>query len=166
MIRRPPRSTLFPYTTLFRSSISLLQSAFDQMTAEKNTETKTRSVGGRQEVVSRPELNDPIINEVTQYCMAIARGDISTDDLPSYDQKTLSAGQERALSDAQERGAIDTVKYCASMAVGMAQNLWAAKVRGDVTLYNQYQAALTQKFGDCDPKYKDSLLQYIKFLAN
>src|SRR5260221_3599982 len=25
MIRRPPRSTLFPYTTLFRSSISLRQ---------------------------------------------------------------------------------------------------------------------------------------------
>src|SRR2546430_7544469 len=27
MIRRPPRSTLFPYTTLFRSSAALLQSA-------------------------------------------------------------------------------------------------------------------------------------------
>src|SRR5260370_12002763 len=26
MIRRPPRSTLFPYTTLFRSTISLLRS--------------------------------------------------------------------------------------------------------------------------------------------
>src|SRR5687768_18096152 len=25
MIRRPPRSTLFPYTTLFRSSVQLLQ---------------------------------------------------------------------------------------------------------------------------------------------
>src|SRR5256885_4138959 len=27
MIRRPPRSTLFPYTTLFRSSTSLFKSA-------------------------------------------------------------------------------------------------------------------------------------------
>src|SRR3712207_7742602 len=27
MIRRPPRSTLFPYTTLFRSSLSLARSA-------------------------------------------------------------------------------------------------------------------------------------------
>src|SRR5205823_11680216 len=26
MIRRPPRSTLFPYTTLFRSALQLLQS--------------------------------------------------------------------------------------------------------------------------------------------
>src|SRR5256885_9283457 len=28
MIRRPPRSTLFPYTTLFRSSVSLLPGCF------------------------------------------------------------------------------------------------------------------------------------------
>src|SRR5258705_4829457 len=27
MIRRPPRSTLFPYTTLFRSTVSLMQLA-------------------------------------------------------------------------------------------------------------------------------------------
>lgn len=147
-------------------SISLLQSAFDQVIAEKGGETRTRSVGGREEVIKRPELSNPIINEVTQYCMAVANGDISIDDLPSPDQKTFSVGQSRALADAQERGAVDTVKYCASMAVGMAKNFWAAKVRGDVTLYNQYQAALTQKFGDCDPNYKESLLQYVKFLAN
>src|SRR5258708_24706058 len=29
MIRRPPRSTLFPYTTLFRSSSSAVRKAFD-----------------------------------------------------------------------------------------------------------------------------------------
>src|SRR2546430_11230425 len=29
MIRRPPRSTLFPYTTLFRSEVDLLQGAED-----------------------------------------------------------------------------------------------------------------------------------------
>src|SRR3989442_11013553 len=28
MIRRPPRSTLFPYTTLFRSLVALLNGAF------------------------------------------------------------------------------------------------------------------------------------------
>src|SRR2546425_3689711 len=28
MIRRPPRSTLFPYTTLFRSSVALLLAGF------------------------------------------------------------------------------------------------------------------------------------------
>src|SRR3712207_8612797 len=29
MIRRPPRSTLFPYTTLFRSSVEVLQERFE-----------------------------------------------------------------------------------------------------------------------------------------
>src|SRR3712207_7403321 len=29
MIRRPPRSTLFPYTTLFRSHVSLIEAAAD-----------------------------------------------------------------------------------------------------------------------------------------
>src|SRR5437016_14155875 len=31
MIRRPPRSTLFPYTTLFRSSAASLRGALEQM---------------------------------------------------------------------------------------------------------------------------------------
>src|SRR2546430_11622832 len=38
MIRRPPRSTLFPYTTLFRSSVQIklneTQKAFDSVAAE------------------------------------------------------------------------------------------------------------------------------------
>ncbi|CAN5663869.1 hypothetical protein BH18ACI4_BH18ACI4_06640 [soil metagenome] len=147
-------------------SISLLQSAFDQVIAQKNVETKSRSVGGREEVIQRPELSDPIISDVTQYCMALANGDLSSGDFPSLDQDTLSQAQTRALAGAQERGAIDAVKYCASMAVGMAKNLWAAKVRGDTTLFNQYQAALTKRFGDCDPNYKDAVVQYVKFLAN
>lgn len=147
-------------------SISLLQSAFDQVIAQKDGVTKSRSVGGHEEVVTRPELSNPLISEVTQYCMAVANGDISTDALPSFDQLTLSAGQSRALADAQERGAIDTVKYCASMAVGMAKNLWAAKVHGDTTLYNQYQEALKKPFGDCDLNYREAVIQYAKFLAN
>src|SRR5690606_39753277 len=31
MIRKPPRSTLFPYTTLFRSAARVLRSAFDHV---------------------------------------------------------------------------------------------------------------------------------------
>src|SRR5437764_9519698 len=34
MIRRPPRSTLFPYTTLFRSSATSLQEFGDQFDAK------------------------------------------------------------------------------------------------------------------------------------
>src|SRR3712207_7241967 len=35
MIRRPPRSTLFPYTTLFRSDIGLLCDALDDLSRWK-----------------------------------------------------------------------------------------------------------------------------------
>src|SRR5690242_21380746 len=33
MIRRPPRSTLFPYTTLFRSGVAYLPSSGDQFSS-------------------------------------------------------------------------------------------------------------------------------------
>src|SRR3712207_7904205 len=33
MIRRPPRSTLFPYTTLFRSAIATFRHYYDQLAA-------------------------------------------------------------------------------------------------------------------------------------
>src|SRR5690349_23156655 len=41
MIRRPPRSTLFPYTTLFRSSVGLLS------TSGSNTKPSRTIIGGR-----------------------------------------------------------------------------------------------------------------------
>src|SRR2546426_8044470 len=37
MIRRPPRSTLFPYTTLFRSSASWERSSFDQRAVPRSS---------------------------------------------------------------------------------------------------------------------------------
>src|SRR5258707_7486141 len=35
MIRRPPRSTLFPYTTLFRSMSSLVRFKYDPKTSQR-----------------------------------------------------------------------------------------------------------------------------------
>src|SRR5436190_7381620 len=35
MIRRPPRSTLFPYTTLFRSCLSLLEGILEFLLGDK-----------------------------------------------------------------------------------------------------------------------------------
>src|SRR2546430_13634955 len=37
MIRRPPRSTLFPYTTLFRSSVQLLERIARQVEQDERT---------------------------------------------------------------------------------------------------------------------------------
>src|SRR3712207_6986133 len=38
MIRRPPRSTLFPYTTLFRSTVAALARELSGETAKRNLE--------------------------------------------------------------------------------------------------------------------------------
>src|SRR2546430_5759551 len=37
MIRRPPRSTLFPYTTLFRSRIAVERRSYNQVVQDYNT---------------------------------------------------------------------------------------------------------------------------------
>src|SRR2546422_11206674 len=46
MIRRPPRSTLFPYTTLFRSSVRLYPG--DMILAFSDGATEVQSPGGEQ----------------------------------------------------------------------------------------------------------------------
>src|SRR3712207_6932870 len=43
MIRRPPRSTLFPYTTLFRSSQALYQAFSHQLSRLRNQELTQRN---------------------------------------------------------------------------------------------------------------------------
>src|SRR3712207_9408194 len=55
MIRRPPRSTLFPYTTLFRSLLRLQRHA-----ARLRVEAKPRAgVGGAEAVAHEPRVQAP-----------------------------------------------------------------------------------------------------------
>src|SRR2546422_6301283 len=67
MIRRPPRSTLFPYTTLFRSALSRAQEAYAELLLEVRerapqhatlvaAETPTRSEEHTSELQSRLHL--------------------------------------------------------------------------------------------------------------
>src|SRR2546422_11233470 len=49
MIRRPPRSTLFPYTTLFRSRLSVLDRANPRLGGNR----RRRKVG-----LARPQVDD------------------------------------------------------------------------------------------------------------
>src|SRR2546428_3287938 len=62
MIRRPPRSTLFPYTTLFRSLVTLLAeldarvaaAGMDEQTAEQQrSEEHTSELQSRSDLVCR-----------------------------------------------------------------------------------------------------------------
>src|SRR2546430_10584190 len=61
MIRRPPRSTLFPYTTLFRSLAGSLRSARDQIRAlagrslDRGTRGSLTAVEGLADSLARSE---------------------------------------------------------------------------------------------------------------
>src|SRR2546429_5900213 len=48
MIRRPPRSTLFPYTTLFRSELRLAALASDELRAAGGVAPDSAGVGARR----------------------------------------------------------------------------------------------------------------------
>src|SRR5260370_3098051 len=59
MIRRPPRSTLFPYTTLFRSNVSSQTDALGHVTTftynsnnSRLSQTVTRTNAGAQETLT------------------------------------------------------------------------------------------------------------------
>src|SRR5260370_10905381 len=52
MIRRPPRSTLFPYTTLFRSG----REAVQQMVSRFEMVRFAASLGGIETTISYPEI--------------------------------------------------------------------------------------------------------------
>src|SRR2546422_10838876 len=50
MIRRPPRSTLFPYTTLFRSLAHLLERGLAHLLAERVADLHGEQAGERVEI--------------------------------------------------------------------------------------------------------------------
>src|SRR5438874_4956321 len=77
MIRRPPRSTLFPYTTLFRSLLNVLEHPAHQRSAGlvgdqiERSEEHTSELQSRRDLVCRLLLekkkrkNSVIVNDVT-----------------------------------------------------------------------------------------------------
>src|SRR5215204_7251461 len=69
MIRRPPRSTLFPYTTLFRSGPSngLLRQKSLRGPAVPSRRTRTLN--------SAPEVGSPVEGEVAVHAKRIVRGE-------------------------------------------------------------------------------------------
>src|SRR5688572_31957864 len=56
MIRRPPRSTLFPYTTLFRSGCRSCSSSCPRTAAYSSTKKATRSEEHTSELQSQSNL--------------------------------------------------------------------------------------------------------------
>src|SRR3712207_7655703 len=58
MIRRPPRSTLFPYTTLFRSRIMQLEIEREALRKEKDAASRERLDNLEKELADLKEKRD------------------------------------------------------------------------------------------------------------
>src|SRR5258708_24196996 len=58
MIRRPPRSTLFPYTTLFRSRPPLHHTGLAARLAHRAAESGRGSLAGRREIRSEEHTSE------------------------------------------------------------------------------------------------------------
>src|SRR5260370_39107819 len=76
MIRRPPRSTLFPYTTLFRSLKAISRASFQR--GGSNTQFATLSA--KQPIQARPL---PINQELLDLLVAV-RSEEHTSELQSH----------------------------------------------------------------------------------
>src|SRR2546427_5706643 len=59
MIRRPPRSTLFPYTTLFRSGIVSDETVSDIETNERNRQREVTNARLRRAEHPKKQLDEP-----------------------------------------------------------------------------------------------------------
>src|SRR2546429_8668577 len=94
MIRRPPRSTLFPYTTLFRSSVG-----------QNVTVDATLRVGSVKDVVEVKDVATPI--ETTSGVIGDVRESSQIRDLPLNGRDVgllfgLTAGVERSEEHTSE----------------------------------------------------------------
>ena len=123
-------------------STSLLQSAFEEVVAEKRGGSKGAVERGKP--ASRISVSDVELSAITDFL--------------------ANPTEEPPPSNRAERGAWDSVKYCSSLAAGMAREFWNAHVKGDTAKYNEYKEALTAKFGGCDPKFGDAVTRYAEFL--
>jgi predicted phosphodiesterase len=124
-------------------SASLLQSFFEEASAKRGGASRGGGRAGADAVTRGGAADDPLASAIAYLA----------------DESDLSQTSEES-----KRGALDTVKYCASLAKGVASEFWNAKVRGDATKYNEYKDALTAKFGDCDPGFSEAVRQYAEFL--
>lgn len=130
-------------------STSLLQAAFEEVAEEQ--QQKTRGGGTRGGATTRASVSDLDINAIAAYFAD-----------PSAEADALSPTRAPGTT----RGALDTVKYCADMARGMASEFWNAHVRGNTAEYDAYKAALTARFGDCDPRFAEAVKRYMQFLLS
>src|SRR3989454_9518701 len=95
MIRRPPRSTLFPYTTLFRSSTNLITLRVTDNGVPESSDIKSFTVVVT-EANSAPVLTVPTDRTVTELSTLTVTNTASDADLPA-NTLTFSRSEERRV---------------------------------------------------------------------
>src|SRR3712207_9004798 len=79
MIRRPPRSTLFPYTTLFRSGQEYLEREIDRLLKKESS-----NLGRLLKAVGSPDVVDSMLSAWVEYAsFAGKRSEEHTSELQS-----------------------------------------------------------------------------------
>src|SRR5438034_2620087 len=87
MIRRPPRSTLFPYTTLFRSCAQFLNESGDLARQPWRSTGHLRHDNPQFFVEVRvvdPEVETAALQRVVQFAGAVRRSEEHTSELQSH----------------------------------------------------------------------------------
>src|SRR2546427_4884377 len=82
MIRRPPRSTLFPYTTLFRSAV-LLDTAGRYTTQESDAEQDKAAWKGFMQLLKRFRGRQPVNGVIVTLSVQELRSEEHTSELQS-----------------------------------------------------------------------------------
>src|SRR2546430_12729093 len=104
MIRRPPRSTLFPYTTLFRSVVAQADAPFRSQ-LDDVLPLKTRNANGEMvplgSVINVSQTFGP---DVVQRYNAYRAADINGGPAPGYSSGQAQAAMTRVLQETLPRG--------------------------------------------------------------
>src|SRR2546425_11670169 len=101
MIRRPPRSTLFPYTTLFRSFIDRAHTIARQPISRRVVDKFAVLELGQSAVSSEPQRAAPVLmNDLHVITRQSVLGRVVSDDLVSveFEQSTFGSDPVVALA--------------------------------------------------------------------
>src|SRR6266853_5498855 len=117
MIRRPPRSTLFPYTTLFRSIVAHAQHDLEDHCPQRRINHRHRLVGDDQAWIEqeRSRDHDPLPLAATQLVWVLLEDFVTTysnDFQRRLDQLTgrLFVPRQPEATDDQVEGMLDPIE--------------------------------------------------------
>src|SRR2546426_7647978 len=73
MIRRPPRSTLFPYTTLFRSAVIIINFIASNQVADRDHDRERPQVGEQVGQQVKQDRSEEHTSELQSPCNIVCR---------------------------------------------------------------------------------------------